>query len=115
MMERIRYDFTTESCLNFGKEKRTLLCSFVPKGKDPDYYHRPEGDSIIYLRQSRQILNLKKKVDHDCSSIASSWDSDVSIHDIFGSLSVNMVSTSHVGDEEDTFGSEELIQSDSDT
>jgi len=64
----------------------------------------------MYLCQSRQILNLKKEVDHDSSSATSLWDSDVSIGDIFGSLSVNMVSTSHVGvDEEDTFESEELI------
>ena len=57
----------------------------------------------------------EKEVYRDNSSETSSWDSDVSIGDIFRSLSVNMVSTSHVGDdEEDTFESEELIQSDTD-
>jgi len=39
MMERMGYDFIKKSGLNFGKEKRALLRSFVPKGKDPDYYH----------------------------------------------------------------------------
>jgi len=57
----------------------------------------------------------EKEVYYDSSSTTSSWDSDVSIDDIFGSLSVNTVSTSYVeDDEEDTFESEELIQSDSD-
>jgi len=45
----------------------------------------------------------------------SSWDSDISVGDIFESLSENMVSTSHLKDDrEDTFESEELIQSDFD-
>ena len=38
MIERMGYDFTKESSLNFGKGKR-VLCLFVLKGKDPDYYH----------------------------------------------------------------------------
>ena len=43
------------------------------------------------------------------------WDSDVSVGYIFKSLSVNIVSASHLEDDgEDTFKSEELIQSDSD-
>jgi len=40
MMERMGYDFTKESDLNFGKRKRALLRSFVPKDKDPNYYHK---------------------------------------------------------------------------
>jgi len=40
MMERMGYDFTKELGLNFGKGKRALLRSLVPKGKDPDYYHK---------------------------------------------------------------------------
>jgi len=39
-MERMEYDFTKESGLNFGKEKQALLYLFVPKDKDPDYYHK---------------------------------------------------------------------------
>ena len=61
MMERMGYDLTKRSNLNFGKGKRALLRSFVLKDKNPDYYHKTEEDSIMYLCQSHQILNLKKK------------------------------------------------------
>ena len=40
MMENMGYDLTNGPGLNFGKERRTLLRSFVPKEKAPDYYHR---------------------------------------------------------------------------
>ena len=40
MMERMVYDFTKESDLNFSKGKRALLRLFVPKDKDPHYYHK---------------------------------------------------------------------------
>ena len=40
MMEKMGYDLTNRSGLNFGKGKRALLHSFVSKGKDPDYYHK---------------------------------------------------------------------------
>jgi len=57
----------------------------------------------------------EEEVYPDSSSATSSWDSDVSVGDIFESLLVNIVSTSHFEDDgEDTFKSEELIQSDSD-
>ena len=57
---------------------------------------------------------MKKEVYYDSSSATPSWDSDVSVSDIFESLSVNMISTSHLeDDEEDTFKSEELVQLDS--
>ena len=39
----------------------------------------------------------------------SSWESDVSVGNIFRELSVNMVSTNHLED-----GDEEMIQSDTD-
>ena len=40
MMERMGYDLTNGLGLNFGKGRRTLPRSFVPKGKSPDYYRR---------------------------------------------------------------------------
>jgi len=40
MMENIGYDLTSGPDLNFGKGRRTLLRSFVLKGKAPDYYYR---------------------------------------------------------------------------
>jgi len=46
---------------------------------------------------------------HDHSSGTSPWESDVSVSDIFRDLSVNMISTSHLEDEDG-----EMIQSDTD-
>ena len=40
MMENMRYDLTSGPGLNFSKRRRTLLQSFIPKGKSPDYYHQ---------------------------------------------------------------------------
>ena len=37
MIESMRYDLANGPGLNFGKGRRTLLRSFVPKGKTPDY------------------------------------------------------------------------------
>ena len=91
MMERIGYYFTKESGLNFSKEKRALLCSFVSKGKDPDNYHKTQR-GLGYV--STPILldsESEEEVYHDSSSATSSWDSDVSVGDIFESPSVNMV------------------------
>ena len=39
MMENIGYDLISGLGLNFGKGRQTLLRSFIPKGKAPDYYH----------------------------------------------------------------------------
>jgi len=38
---------------------------------------------------------------HDHSSSTSSWESEVSVGDIFENLSVNMVSNSHLEDEDE--------------
>jgi len=55
-----------------------------------------------------------EEVYHD-SSLATSWDLDISVGVLFESLSVNMVSASHLENNgEDIIESEELIQSDSD-
>ena len=40
MMKRMGYDLASRPGLNFGKGRRSLLRSFVPKGKAPDYYHQ---------------------------------------------------------------------------
>ena len=40
MMERMGYDLINGPGLNFGKGRRILPRSFIPKGKTPDYYHR---------------------------------------------------------------------------
>ena len=115
MIERMGYDFTKELGLNFGKEKQALLRSFVPKGKDPDYYYKTRRGLGYVSTPFSSNFRSEEEVYHDSSSATSSWDSDVSVSVIFESLSVNMVSASHLeDDEEDTFKSEELIQSNSD-
>jgi len=110
MMKRIGYDLTKGSGLNFGKEKRALLRSFVSKGKDPNYYHKSwRGLSYVSILVSPDFES-EEEVYHDSSSATSSWDSDVSVGDIFESLSVNMISTSHLeNDGEDTLKSEGLV------
>ena len=40
MMGNMGYDLASGLGLNFGKGRQTLLRSFIPKGKAPDYYHR---------------------------------------------------------------------------
>jgi len=47
MMERMGYDFTKKSGLNFDKGKRALLHSFVPKARTPITTIRPERDSVM--------------------------------------------------------------------
>jgi len=96
--------------LNFGNEQQVLLRSFLPRDKDPDYYHQTRRGlgyvSTPFLSNSRS----DEEVYHDSLSATSSWDSDVSVGVIFKSLSVNIVSASHLEDNrEDTFKSEKLI------
>ena len=55
MMEKMGYDLTKRSGLNFSKGRRTLIRSFVPKEKAPDYYRMGLG---YVSTQSRQILKL---------------------------------------------------------
>ena len=109
------YYFIKKSGLNFGKEKRALFRSFVPKGKDPDYYHKTRREPGYVSTQVSSDYESEEEVYHDSSLPTSSRDLDISVGDIFGSLSVNMISTNHLEDDrEDTFKSEELIQSDYD-
>ena len=53
----------------------------------------------------------KESLYHDHSSGTSSWESDISVGAIFKDLSVNMVSTSYLEDEDED---KETIQSDTD-
>ena len=107
--------FTKGSGLNFGKGKRALLHSFVPKGKEPDHYHRTQRGLGYISMPVLSDFKSEEEVYHDNLSAALSWDSDVSVGGIFERLSVNMVLASHLkDDEEGTFNYEELIQSDSD-
>jgi len=63
MMERMGYDFTKESGLNFSKRKRVLLRSFVPKGKDPDYYHKTRrGLGYVSTLVSSDLESEKRSI-----------------------------------------------------
>ena len=96
MMENMGYDLTSGHGLNFGKGRRALLRAFIPKGKAPDYYHRTlrglgyVSTPIPSASESEESLYLNH------SSDTSSWESGVSVGNIFKDLSVNMVSTSHL-------------------
>ena len=118
MMERMGYGLTKGSGgsgLNFGKVKRVLFRLFIPKGEDPEYYYKTRRGLSYVSTPVSSDSEFEKEVYHDSSSTTSSWDSDDSVGNIFESLSVNMVSTSHLEDDrEDTFKSEELVQLDSD-
>ena len=99
----------TRPGLNFGKGRRTLLRSFVPKGKAPDYYHRTRRGLGYVSTSVPSASDSEGPSGHNYSSGTSSWESDVSIGNIFREFSWNMVSTSHLEDED-----EEMIQSDTD-
>ena len=73
----------------------------MPKGKAPDYYHKTRRGLgyITPLVSSDQESDEYALGDH--SSGTSSYDSDVSIDNIFGTLSVNMTSISHLEEEDE--------------
>jgi len=92
-----------------GKGRRTLLRSFVSKGKPPDYYRRTRR-SLGYVSTSiPSASESKKSLYHNHSFGTSSWESDVSVGNLFTELSVNIVSASHLEDE-----NKETIQSNTD-
>ena len=107
MMKNMGYDLTNGLGLNFGKGRRILLRSFIPKGKIPDYYHRTRRELGYVSTPVPSASDSEGPSGHNCSSDTSSWESDVSVSNIFRELSVNMISTSHPED-----GDEEMIQSD---
>jgi len=109
MMENMGYDLTSGHGLNFGKGRRTLLRSFVPKRKFPDYYHRTRRGLDYVSTPIPSASESEESLCHNHSSGTSLWESDISVSNIFKQLSVNMVSTSHPEN-----GDEEMIQSDTD-
>jgi len=109
MMRSMGYDLASGPGLNFGKGRRTLLQSFVPKGKTPDYYHQTRRGLGYVSTSVPSASDSGGSSGRDYSSDTSSWESDVSVGNIFRELSVNMVSTSHLEDED-----EGMIQSDTD-
>jgi len=102
MMENMGYGLTSGPALDFGKGRRILLQSFIPKGKAPDYYHRTRRGLGYVSTQIPSGSESEGSLHHNHSSDTSSSESDVSVSNIFKELSINMVSTSHPknGDEE---------------
>ena len=109
MIENMGYDLTSGISLNFGKGRRTLLRSFIPKGKAHNYYHRTRSGLGYVSTPTPSASESKESLYHNHSSGTSSWESDVSVSNIFKNLLVNMVSTSHTKD-----GDKEMIQLDTD-
>ena len=103
MMEKV-YDLANGPGLNFDKGRRTLLRSFVPKGKSPDYYHQTRRDLGYVSTLIPSASESEESLYYSHSSDTSSLKSDVSVGNIFKELSVNMISTSHLED-----GDEEMI------
>jgi len=92
------HDLAKKSRLNFDKGRRTLLRSFVPKGKAPDYYQKTRRGLGYVPTPIPFDFKSDESLYHDHSSGTSSWESDVSVGAIFGNLSINMVSTSLIED-----------------
>ena len=109
MMENMGYDLTSGPGLNFAKGRRTLLRSFVPKGKAPDYFHRTRRGLGYVSTPIPSASESEESLYHNHSSSTSSWESDVSVGNIIKDPFVNMVSTSYSED-----GDGEMIQSDID-
>jgi len=61
IMENMGYDLTNGPGLIFDNGRRTLLQSFVSKGKAPDYYHRTRRGWAMCQLQSRRLLSLKSR------------------------------------------------------
>jgi len=109
MMENMRYDLTSGLGSNLGKGWRTLLRSFIPKEKAPDYYHGTRRGLGYVSTPTPSASESKELLYHNHSLGTSSWESDISVRNIFKDLSINIVSTSHPKD-----GDEQMIQSDTD-
>ena len=78
MMENMGYDLTNGPGLNFGKGRRTLLRSFIPKGKASDYYHQTRRGLGYVLTPISSATESEESLYHYRSSGTSSWESDVS-------------------------------------
>jgi len=69
-----------------AKKKRSLFHLFIPKGKNPDYCHKTQRGLNYVSTLVSSDPESKKEIYHDSSLAMSSWDSHVSINDIFGSF-----------------------------
>jgi len=68
MMENMGYDITSSPGLNFCKGRRTLLRSFVPKGRAPDYYHRTRKGLGYVSTPILSAYEFEELIHHNCWS-----------------------------------------------
>jgi len=88
MMKNIGYDLISCPDLNFDKRRWTLLRPLVPRGKTPEYYHRTRRGLGYVSTPIPSASESDESLYHDHSSCTSSWESDVSVDDIFKNLSI---------------------------
>ena len=68
MMENMGYDLASGPSLNFGKGRRTLLWSFIPKGKAPDYYQQTRMGLGYVSTPIPSAFEFEESLYHDHSS-----------------------------------------------
>src|SRR3954465_13422333 len=116
IMQRWGYDLEEKLGLNYGKGVRALPLPFVPEGKEANYYQEAKrglGYTSPPLRLSHGPTSFRI-VSRDYSSSTSSWESDVSIGNLFEGLSINMVSASPLEDLEDMEYDDSQLEDDDD-
>ena len=95
IMKKMGYNLQSGKGLNFDKGRRVPLTHFVPKGKPESYYHQTRRGLGYVTPPTEEESGVVHSIPSH-SSDSSEWDSDVSVRDIFKSLSVNMISVNHL-------------------
>jgi len=85
--------------LNFGRGRRGLLRTFVPKGKPADYYDKTRK-GLGYITPPAQSQSEGDESFPSHSSSSSEWESDVSVGVVNKKLFVNMTSINQLEQEE---------------
>jgi len=91
MMRRMGYNLHHENGLNFRRGRRSLLRTFVSKGKLANYYDKTHR-GLGYVTPPTQFQSKRDESLPSHSSSSSEWETDVSVGVIFKNLFVNMTS-----------------------
>ena len=96
-MKKMGYDLKHGEGLNFEKGRRSLIRTFVPKGKPANFYDST-GRGLGYVTPTSSATVQAKDDEPIPSHSASSseWDSDVSVGMMFENLTANMLSLIHI-------------------
>lgn len=86
--------------MNFSTGRQSILRSFLPKGKNHDYYHRTQRELGYISTPSITKPEFEEIAQTRGDSDTPSWDSDVSISAIFQALIANMTSINRDGSDE---------------